>query len=73
MRIYFDRNSCDYFSIPYFDSYLWDCSKDAYKRVMGHKLDEEHRSILRIHKQIMSLQRAADAAPGWYVIISSHA
>jgi hypothetical protein len=72
-RIYFDRNSCEYFGIPYFDAHTWSCAKDAYKRCMGNKLDNEHKSILRKHRQIMTLQRAEYDGPGWYIIQSSHA
>lgn len=72
-RIYLDRNACEYFGVPYFEGNEWSCSKDAYKRVMGNKLDKAHKAILAKHRQIMALQRAESDAPGWYTIQSSHA
>jgi hypothetical protein len=72
-RIYLDRASCEYFGVPYFEGNEWTCSKDAYKRVMGHKLDEAHHNTLANHRQIMILQRQESDGPGWYSIISSHA
>jgi hypothetical protein len=70
--IYFDRATCEYFGVPYFDGYRWSCAKDAYKRVMGHKLDDAHMATLGNHRSIMTLERAESDAPGWYDIISSH-
>ena len=72
-RIYLDRNACAHFEVPYFEAHTWSCAKDAYKRVMGNKLDKAHRDILAKHRQIMSLHRGESDAPGWYAIRSSHA
>jgi hypothetical protein len=71
-RIYLDMNTCEYFGIQYYDACDGiDVSKDAYRRLMGHKLDGEHMDTLAQHKQIMFIARAASNDPGWYTILSS--
>ena len=38
--IYFDMSACQYFDIPYYNAGDFHVSKDAYRRVMGAKLDQ---------------------------------
>lgn len=70
--IYLDRDACAYFGVPYFEGHRWSCSKDAYTRLMGKKLDEDHIATLNNHRSILVLERSDSKGPGWYDIISSH-
>ena len=70
--IYFDRNASEYFDLSYFDGGTFDLAQDAYKRVMGSKLDDEHMRILATSRSIMHIQREETDPPGWWKIIRSY-
>ncbi len=70
--IYLDRNASEYFDLSYFDVGVFDLAKDAYKRVMGSKLDDEHMRILASHRSILYIRREASDPPGWWNIIQSY-
>jgi hypothetical protein len=70
--IYFDMSACQYFDIPYYNAGDFHVSKDAYRRVMGAKLDQEHIDLLSSHRTTLALTRGLDDAPGWWRVESSY-
>ena len=70
--IYFDRSASEYFDISYRGNGEFHIAKDAYKRVMGDKLDQEHLDLLSSQKTTLALTRASEDAPGWWHIEYSY-